>query len=343
MGSLAQFVYKIIHALGLGAHDHLAFLVLSLLLAQSFVLALLLFYVFYKRLKRLMSRRNNELREDKIRKAIIDHYFESATESSAEKNKRINSLRKENRGFVRRILLSTAIRFPSDGRTLLVDLYRELGYLRKDLKLLKSWLWWKRLEAVIRIEGMRLPHILDFLMERMEDSNELVSVAAMRALSVLHFPGKVEKILDALSRRAPYRKDIFIDVLNNLGHDHVDDVIRYLVNCYDPYIASICISVLGNLRVDRAHDVFLNFVNSSDDEVVRESVVALSKIRKTEGAAEAIREMLKHSSSSVRAAAVEALTRMQDLDAIPLIQRLENDEDVEVRRSVFYSTRLGGM
>jgi len=338
---LLRVIHSLVDYLKLDAYRELAFMVLSLLLLQAGILFALSLYVAIKRLKRLFSRYKNQEREDKIRKAIIDCYFDTSREKNAEQSYRMKLLKRENRGFVRRILISTTVRFPAESRVILTNLYIELGYLKEDLKLLRSWLWWKRLEAVTRLERVRLPQALPHLLERIEDRNELVAVAAMRALSSLNFPAEVEMILDSLSRRAPYRKDIFIDVLNNLCRDRVEEVVGYLGECFDPYIASICISVLGNLRVERAHDVFLSFLSSSDDDVVCEAVRALSKIRRSSQSVDKLRRLLKHESPKVRSCVVEALTRMQDLEAIPLIRLLETDDHVDVRRSVFYSLRRG--
>lgn len=328
-----SFISYTSELLGLDGSSRLAYFATLVLLLQVAVVFGLIALVLYRRSLRTLTRFRNTSREDKIRRKIIDYYFSySESETNGPKVK----IGFESRGFFRRVLLSTASRFSGSDRNVLVGLYSDLGFLEADLKMMGSFFWWKRLAAIIRLESVRPNQAISSLLKAVEDKNELVAVAAMRALSTLSFPGKASQILDALSRRAPYRKDVFVDILNNLGLDHVDEIIDYLLTCYDPYIAGICISVLGHLRVDRSAEVLLGFTSSSDNEVSKEAVVALGRI-KNPRALPYLRDLLKHPSMKVRAAAVEALSRMQDYDSLSSIMRMKSEESVDVRRAVFYA------
>src|SRR5205085_1385787 len=99
----------------------------------------------------------------------------------------------------------------------LLNLYKDIGYFAQDYRELHSWFWSKRLTAVIRLEKIQLNELAPDFERLMEDKNELVALSAMRALSTLKYPKKATKILEALSRRAPARKDIFIEILTNIG------------------------------------------------------------------------------------------------------------------------------
>lgn len=289
-----------------------------------------------------MSRLNNDQREDAIRKSIIDYYFKHFEGDTNQMPVEVPPPKVgwENRGFFRRVLISTASRFQGGDRRVLLDLYKKLGFFAKDKKDLKSWFWWKRLAAVIRIESLQIHEAQQDLLNLIDDSNDLVALAAMRGVSSLKFPGKAVKILDALSRRAPSRRDVLTDILNNLGHDHADEIIEYLITCYDPYIASICIHVLGYLGIERSADTLANFLKSSDDEVVAETARSLGLLKHRKSVPR-IRQLLNHPHARVRAAAVESLARLMDYPSLSNILSLEADEDVSVRRAVFYAMHGG--
>ncbi len=219
-------------------------------------------------------------------------------------------------------------------RVYLQRLYRELGYFDEDMKDLRSRFWWRRLAAVTRLETARFQEAFEPLRKLIEDPHDFVAIVAMRALSSIEYPYKIEIILDALSRRAPARRDIFAEMLLNFDEKHEDEIIEYLANSFDPSIASICIDVLGMLQSEKAFPVIEQFANSSDD-IVAESVAKALGAFKTGNGMQVLRHLWDHPSERVRAEAIRSSAALKDNFLNWNFWKLKDDRSVSVRRALF--------
>lgn len=309
-------------------HGILAHFVSTLLIIKIYLLGLLVAYVIFQRLKRAWSRRNNRERSDRLRLQIgrfltTDHPETEKIEVS-----------KLDRLFLRRLLLEELESSEIEARLRLQILYRRMGFFESDLRDLKAKSWPKRLAAVIRLETLRTNDSTHALYPLIDDSNDLVAIATMRALSALDFAENIQRILDSLGRRAPARKDIFVEILSNIGQAHAYKILDYLKECFDPVIAAICISVIGQLRVKSAVPLLLNLLKSSDDDVAAESIKALGRIGVVEARSD-IRELLTHEAPQVRAEAMIALIQLGDSDFALNLKSIQADPSPIVRRALF--------
>lgn len=333
-----------IYLSALFARQPIAMVVASIISIQLVIIVSLLGLVGFQRVRRLFSRIRNKQREERIRRILIDYYFENVDKFQSPGTVVPLIKRKfgfwESRGFIRRILLQTSSRFSGRDHEVFSRLYRELGYLAEDLRQTKSWFWWKRLPAVIRLESLATYDAIPRLEQLIEDDHDIVALAAMRALSRLQYPNKIKNILDALSRRAPTRRDVFMSILSNLGYDNSDEILKYLFDCYDPYIASLCIRTLGDLKVERAEDYLLGLIKSSNDLVAAESIKALGRIR-SQKSLQLIQFQLQHPVAEVRAEAVEAVARIMGKSGDTLLTTAMEDPDYRVRRSAYYAMKGG--
>jgi len=236
--------------------------------------------------------------------------------------------------FVRRLLIAQVSVNDTEDREYLVKLYRELGYLDADLKSLKSRFWWTRLAAAVRLEALEA----DFLSERftrlIEDPNDFVAIVAMRAISVLGDPGRIDPILDALSRRAPSRRDLFVEMFTNLAGHRSLEVLDYLRQTFDPYVASICVEVLGQLKLEESYDQVLRLLKSSDDGVVESCTKALGILEREE-AMEHLRPLLKHENERIRSASLRSLKQLKDPRLQWALKDLKSDPSRMVQRALF--------
>jgi len=320
-----------------------AIIVASIIGIQLAIIISLLGLVGVQRLRRFLSRIRNQQREERIRRVLIDYYFENVDKFQSASSKPTTKPKFgywENRGFIRRILLQTSSRFSGRDHAVFSRLYRELGFLGEDLKQTKSWFWWKRLPAVIRLESLATHEAIPRLEQLIEDEHDIVALAAMRALSRLQYPNKIQNILDALSRRAPTRRDVFMSILSNLGYENSDEILKYLFDCYDPYIATLCIRTLGDLKVERAEDHLLSLVKSSNDHVAAESIKALGRLR-SQKSLELIEALLQHPVAEVRSEVVEAVARIMGKSAQAILTKAMEDKDFRVRRSAYYAMKGG--
>jgi len=327
---------NLLSLLGIYHPTPMAQIVAALFIITCWLLVFLIGYVLYERFRRLWSRRNNLEREEDYRR-VIKLFLEYKNPFKGRRyltNLKHQIKGKEERGFFRRVLLSQMGIVDALNQDKLRHAYKELGYLEEDLKGLRAWAWWARLASVLRLEVLQQDNLANDLVKKIDDRNELVAIAAMRALSPLNFPNKTATILDALSRRAPARKDVFIEILINIGKEHVFEIVKYLNECFDPFIASICVRVLGELGVPETLEALFQLSRSSSDEVVSEATRALSHFNDPR-VVDRLRELLEHSAPLVRVHAISGLMALGDQGAKIKLEALGSDPSMDVRRAAF--------
>jgi HEAT repeat protein len=280
----------------------------------------------YKRLRRIASRWNNEVRYLNLLREIFVFVQSKGTQDV--------SVSWFDRYFLRRLVLAQMDVMEADEQVWLRELYRSQGFYDEDRESLQSRFWWVRLAALVRLETCRYPEILPWLEKLIDDPNDFVALVAMRALSQLRMPQKLEPVLDALSRRAPSRRDLFIELLTHFGEGREADIVAYLGATYDPYIAAICIEVLGALKGDGVREVIENFASSSDDGVAESVARALGELGDDQSL-EVLRQLSSHDSAFVRAAALRSLARLNDPRLQWVLQEHKDDESLPVKRILY--------
>ncbi len=324
-------------ALGLSQHAHFLSLVLLVLLSFASLLATFFIFAVASRLARRAIRLDDSRRRRSFA-AILSRQPPHVTLGDFDLLSQLFYVIRYQKGeifFFRRYLVELAEISKNDAERLrLFSFYKGLRFDAMDYRLLRSFFWWRRLSAVIRLESFVQRETVDHLLLKIEDRNDLVAIAALRALSRMKFERKTERILSTLSRRAPARRDVFAEVMTNIGREEIDSLIHFVQECYDPYIASIAIRVLGRLQARQSIPLLRQLLLSADDLVVVESMGALSAMN-AEGAFVMIRPMLKHATPAVRRQALESLRSLQDPNWKHFAQAALEDESAEVQRMAF--------
>jgi len=316
----------LLRMLGIASHNAFIDTIGVILLFKIWLLLFLLGYVILRRTQRILSRWKNDER------AL--HYLRQIFVCSQSPRDEDVQIQWNDKLFFRRLLLSQLSLMEGVEAARLIFLYKKIGYWNEDLKALRSRLWWIRLAAIIRLEAIRASELEGVFLRMVEDPNDLVAIVATRAISALNYQGAIDPVLDALSRRAPARRDIFAEILTNFGNARVAELLAYLEQTYDPYLASLCIEVLGNLEATEAIDTILSFTASSDDAVVEAAIVALGKMSDPM-VLDKIRLLLDHESERIRAASIRALHLLSDPQLSWAHQKLKADSTLSVRRALF--------
>ena len=298
----------------------------TILLIKLWLLIILSVVVAFNRIKRMISRRDNNLRHLNHLKQIFVFVQSRGLEDL--------HLKWGDRYFFRRILIQQMELMEPEEQKWLRVLYRQLDFYDEDLKALKSRFWWVRLAAAVRLENMKLEESLPWMVHLVEDSNDFVSMVAIRAISGIESPENVTPVLEALSRRASARRDIFIEILSRMGESHIQELITFLNETYDPHIASICIDVLGLLGAQEAKPSIEKFASSSDDGVAEACARALGELGDS-GSIETVRGLVSHDSGGVRSQALRSLARLNDPRLQWAVQQLKDDDDLSVRKAIF--------
>jgi hypothetical protein len=299
---IGSFISALLEPLGIrGEHEFLATILIGILVVMLAFLHGLLTYVIYVRLRHRMAR----MQDPQLRPffdLLIAKILRGPTENQRLKiqdEAQIRLRRKSDRWFFRRILLKQIRSCSPKEKADLLRFYQCFGFLGEDLKEIRNAKWWIRIRALLRLENLRDPSLRPTLLGLIEDENEMVALAAIRAAGAVSQGHEVTDLLDYLSRRAPSRLDVFVEILRGLGNFDSAEVIKYLDSCFDPYIASVCISILGDLKAKNAVPYLLALLRSHEDSVVQRSAEALGKI----GASEALPHLevlLGHPSPNIR-------------------------------------------
>jgi len=235
------------------------------------------------------------------------------------------------RGFFKRIMMQVQ---PDLSRESLHELYRKLKFLDDDIRKLKSRKWWKNIQAVLDLEQVSLPEAVPLVHPFVEHSNDVLALSAMRAVVAFVDEEAQLNILESLSRRAPDRKDLFFDVLNQIGLIRPELVRNYCLECYDPEIAAVCLEVLRSLGDREASGLAKSLLQSSDPLVLKEAILLLGKISTSVDTGLLI-PFLKHSSSRVREASLQVLNEWGYARMHLILVQMEEDPSYHIRRRLF--------
>jgi len=304
------------------------------LVLQLIAILFLVVLASTKRILRLWDRRHDRQKASRYRAFILDYLF---AENDRLRSKIYQDVKAEldskmERGFFRRLLQEQLKLVRDLERERAIDFYKALEFLKEDIREAKSWFWWVRLSAAVRLERIEIPELTPVFEILMKDRNELVALVGIRGASKLNVDEA--ELLEIVSRRAPARRDIFIEILFSIADRSVDRVIQYLVECYDPFIASLCIEVLGERRIMSVMPILRALLPSSNDEVSAACAVALALMKDRESIP-GIKELLEHTNPVVRAKALWALIQFREESFDQIIKDLEKEKSVEVQRVIF--------
>jgi len=325
---------QLLDLIGIYNHIKVARVAAAILIIKIIAIGFLVLLASTRRLQRLWHRRHDRQKASRYRAYILDYLF-AETDNLREnifKDVRSQTNSSMEEGFFRRLLQDQFRLVRGLERERAVRLYKDLGFLRSDLRQAKSWFWWVRLAAAVRLERLEIPELTEIFETLMKDKSELVALVGIRGASKLNVDEA--ELLEIVSRRAPARRDIFIEILFSIADRNVDRVIQYLVECYDPFIASLCIEVLGERRVASVIPILRALLASSNDEVLAASAVALAQMRDQESMP-LIKELLQHANPVVRAKSLWALIQFREESFESLIKELEKEKSVEVQRVIF--------
>ncbi len=322
-------VEALLHFLGVHQISTIIWIAGAVLLVQIWLLSLLIYLMVSRRVVRLWTRRNNYARSKKMY-AQLSEYLKKPPAGTSYDCFKISS---SDRYFFRRILMSEIRASVGSEKRLFQRVYKDLGYFYEDSAEIHSRFWWVRLAALVRLQEVLLPESITLVEPLVHDSRDDIALMAIRTLSFLSKPDRISDLLDQLSRRAPDRRDVFMEILSHLGEESIPALLKYLENCYDPFIAALCIRVLGDFKRAEVLPALVQLSKSSDDFVVLEVARALGKLSSAEAELRLI-ELTQHSDQRVRAEALRSLHRLQ-LASTALIKKLAIDESIDVKRAVF--------
>jgi HEAT repeat protein len=264
------------------------------------------------------------------REALLTRLVYRSMQGGDENLPASDMLSRLNRRRVRGILLRLALDLRGESGDAIAGLYSHLGFLKADLKRLRSRWASARANAVADLGLVRAQAALPALLERLEDTDDRVrqtavwavgQVAGQETLSVLvRLLGDPDRIV---ARRAE-------EVLAERGRDAKDAILTYARKTSIRPGRIAAIELIGWLRIVEGADLLLEFMDDLDFEVRVKSVKAAAAIGDPRFIS-ALNQRLTDSRWEVRCQAAKGLSLLGSPDSVSRLESAMRDEHWWVR------------
>lgn len=219
--------------------------------------------------------------------------------------------------------------------------YEHLGCVDRDLRRLRSWLWWVRAEAARCLGQMRSAKAQDALLKTLKDPVLEVRLLAAWALGRIGDPQTIAPTLESLASASRLAGLRLSSTVFELGERAVEPLLR-VARHEDPAVRLLVVHLLGELKREQALPVLLEACRSEKSKGVR---IAAYKALGTLGLRQSgpqLREGLADEAWEVRAQAAKALGRIREESAIERLCEAMKDRQWWVRRNCGEALSLMG-
>ena len=267
---------------------------------------------------------------DQRREALLTRLVYRSMQGGNDNSPDKDMLSRLNRRRVRGILLRLALDLRGESGDAIADLYGHLGFLRVDLKRLRSRWASARANAVADLGLVRAEAALPALLERLDDPDDRVrqtavwavgQVAGRETLSALvRLLGDPDRIV---ARRAE-------EVLAERGREAKDAILTYARKTSTRTGRVAAIELIGWLRIVEGADLLLEFMDDLDFEVRVKSVKAAAAIGDPRFIP-VLNQRLTDSRWEVRCQAAKGLSLFGSPESVPRLEAALRDEQWWVR------------
>ena len=265
-------------------------------------------------------------RRETLLTRLVYRSMQGGNDSSPDKD----MLSRLNRRRVRVILLRLALDLRGESGEAIAGLYAHLGFLKADLKRLRSRWASVRANAVADLGLVRAEAALPALLEGLDDSDDRVRQAAVWAVgqvagqqtlsALVRLLGDPDRIV---ARRAE-------EVLAERGRDAKDAILTYARKTSTRTGRVAAIELIGWLRIVEGADLLLEFMDDLDFEVRVKSVKAAAAIGDPRFIP-ALNQRLTDSRWEVRCQAAKGLSLFGSPESVSRLEAAMRDEQWWVR------------
>lgn len=234
------------------------------------------------------------------------------------------------RKVVRSILLGLAPDLRGETSEAIAALYRELGFLKKDLRRLRSWRATTRSRAAAELGVIHSPNVISDLLRALNDPDVRVRQVVVWAVGQVGGPmalASLVRLLGDPSLAVAHRTQ---EVLAQRGREVVEAILAYAENTSNRAGRLATIELLGWLRITAASDLLVGFMSDMDPEVRVKSVKAAAAIGDPKFL-EIFHARLEDPSWPVRCQAAKGLSLFGSPQSVPLLKAALRDQQWWVR------------
>ncbi len=292
-------------------------------LAGAIVL-LILVLVMQRALAALSAAR--EERRETLLTRLVYRSMQGGNDNSPERA----MLSRLNRRRVRGILLRLALDLRGESGDAIAGLYGHLGFLKADLKRLRSRWAFVRANSVADLGLVRAEAALPALLERLDDPDDRVRQTAVWAVGQVAAPETLTALVRLLgdpdrivARRAE-------EVLAERGREAKDAIVTYARKTSTRPGRVAAIELIGWLRIVEGADLLMEFMDDLDFEVRVKSVKAAAAIGDPRFIP-FLNQRLSDSRWEVRCQAAKGLSLFGSPDSVSRLEAAMRDEHWWVR------------
>lgn len=182
------------------------------------------------------------------------------------------------RRLVRSILLGLALDLRGDTGESLTELYRKLGFLKRDLRELGSWRASRRANAAADLGVIHGPEATGKLLQAVYDKDVRVRQAAVWAIGQTGDAATLSGLVRVLGDRNLLVAHRAQEVLAERGREIAGAIVSYAETTASRSGRLAAIQLIGWLRISTAGDLLLRFTSDLDPEVRVKSIKAAAAI-----------------------------------------------------------------
>jgi hypothetical protein len=244
----------------------------SVLVLAGVVLLLALFLLLQRTWSGISTARKNR-REPALSRLIYGVVQKSPVDTTA-----FRRLSRFDRRLVRSILLGLALDLRGDIGETIAELYKALGFVRRDLKRLRSWRASVRAGAAADLGLIHIPDSIPPLVQTLDDSDIRVRQAAVWAIGQVGTPSALTGLVRLLGDPSLVVSHRVQEVLAERGREVADAILSYAAGTSSRRGRLAAIELVGWLRITAASDLLLTGMSDLDPEVRVKSVKAAAAI-----------------------------------------------------------------
>ena len=294
-------------------------------LALGGAVLLLAMFLLLERGLALLARTRAARREPALTRAIYD-----ALQSSPADARRLPRLSRFDRKLVRSILLDLALDLRGETAEAIASLYRQLGFLRRDLRRMKSWRATTRANTAADLGLTHAAEAIPALLEAMDDDDVRVRQAAVWAVGQVGTAATLRGVVRLLGDRNLMVAHRAQEVLAERGREVGDAILTYAETTSNRPGRLAAIELIGWLRLTNGARLLHGFVSDLDPEIRVKSVKAAAAIGDPTFL-EPFHLRLQDSSWPVRCQAAKGLSLFGSPESVPRLTAALRDAHWWVR------------
>lgn len=212
------------------------------------------------------------------RQPTLSHLLFQAIQASPVDASDFRRLGRFDRNLVRAILLGLALDLRGDTGEAIATLYRDLGYLKKDLARLTSWRPTRRANAAADLGLIQSGEAIPALVRALQDSDVRVRQAAVWAIGQVGTPASLAGLVPLLGDRSLVVAHRVQEVLAERGREIADSILRYAESTSSRSGRLAAVELIGWLRITTGADLLLSGMSDLDPEIRVKSVKAAAAV-----------------------------------------------------------------